>query len=139
MKFSHHLNIHLQLNDISSLLTYVSEHHERHTRSAASDSLHIPRSHSSYYDKAFSVQGPNYGIIYYQTSEICSSTVNRFKSVLKQYLLNCDLSLTIPSCSETGLTYRHFIPVSRFRIYFRNFRTEISCLRWSIGIKYLYS
>ena len=34
---------------ISSLLTYVSEHHERQTRSTALDLLHIPRSHSAYF------------------------------------------------------------------------------------------
>ena len=43
---------------ISSMLTYVSEQHERHTRSTALDLLHIPRSHLSFFDRAFSVQGP---------------------------------------------------------------------------------
>ena len=43
---------------ISSMLTYVSEHHDRQTRSTALDLLHIPRSHSAYFDRAFSVQGP---------------------------------------------------------------------------------
>ena len=75
---------------ISSMLTYVSEHHERRTRSATADALHIPRSHSSYYDNAFSVQGPK--LWNNLPSDIRnSSTVNRFKRALKQYLLNCDL------------------------------------------------
>ena len=39
---------------ISSMLTYVSEHHKRQTRSTALD----PRSHSAYFYRAFSVQGP---------------------------------------------------------------------------------
>ena len=43
---------------ISSMLSYVSEQHERHTRSTALDLLHIPRSHSSFFGRAFSVQGP---------------------------------------------------------------------------------
>ena len=42
---------------ISSLLTYVSDHHERHTRSTTRDLLHIPRSHSANFDRAFS--GPS--------------------------------------------------------------------------------
>ena len=41
---------------ISSMLTYVSEKHERHTRSTALHLLHIPRSHISFFDRAFSVQ-----------------------------------------------------------------------------------
>ena len=43
---------------VSLLLTYVSEHHERQTRSTVLDLVHIPRSHSAYFDRAFSVQGP---------------------------------------------------------------------------------
>ena len=43
---------------ISSTLTYVSEKHERHTRSTALDLLHIPISHTSFFNRAFSVQGP---------------------------------------------------------------------------------
>ena len=43
---------------ISLMLTYVSEHHERQTRSTALDFLHPPRSHSACFDGAFSVQGP---------------------------------------------------------------------------------
>ena len=39
---------------ISSMLTYVSEHHER----PSLDLLHIPRSNSAFFDRAFSVQGP---------------------------------------------------------------------------------
>ena len=42
---------------ISSLLTYVSDHHERPTRSTTLDLLHIPRSQSTNFDRAFSVQG----------------------------------------------------------------------------------
>ena len=43
---------------IASMLTYISEHHERQTRSTALDLLHIPRSHSAYFDRAFSVRSP---------------------------------------------------------------------------------
>ena len=43
---------------ISSLLTYVSEYHERQTRSTTLDLLHVPRSQSTNFDRAFSVQGP---------------------------------------------------------------------------------
>ena len=76
---------------ISSMLTYVSEHHERLNRSATSDTFHTPRSHSSYYDKAFSVQGPK--LWNNLPSDIRnSSTVNHFKRALKHYLLSCDLS-----------------------------------------------
>ena len=40
---------------ISSMLTYVSEKYERHTRSTALDLLHIPRSHSSSFDRAVGI------------------------------------------------------------------------------------
>ena len=68
---------------ISSMLTYVSEHHETQTRSTALDLLHIPRSHSAYFDRAFSVQGPE--LWYSLPGDIRKSTsINRFKSELKQ-------------------------------------------------------
>ena len=54
---------------ISFMLTYVSEKHERHIRSTALDLLHIPRTHTSFFDRTFSVQGPNYGIVYPLTLE----------------------------------------------------------------------
>ena len=60
---------------ISSMLTYVSEHHERQTRSTVLDLLHIPRSQSAYFDRPFSVQGPKW------------TSINRFKRELKRYLL----------------------------------------------------
>ena len=71
---------------ISSMLTYVSEKHERHTRSTALDLLHIPRTHTSCFDRAFSVQGPK--LWNSLPADIRNSpTVNRFKSALKRYLL----------------------------------------------------
>ena len=71
---------------ISSMLTYVSEQHERHTRSTALDLLHIPRSYSSLFDRAFSFQGPK--LWNSLPTDIRNSTsVNRFKSALKRYLL----------------------------------------------------
>ena len=70
---------------ISSLLTYVSDHHERQTRSTILDLLHVPRSHSTNFDTAFSVQGP---ILWNSLpADIRNSTsINRFKSELKRYL-----------------------------------------------------
>ena len=71
---------------ISSMLSYVSEQHERHTRSIALDLLHIPRSHSSFFGRAFSVQGPK--LWNSLLADIRNSTsVNRFESALKRYLL----------------------------------------------------
>ena len=71
---------------ISSMLTHVSEKHERHTRSTALDLLHIPRTHTSFFDRAFSVQGPK--LWNSLPADIRNSpTVNRFKSALKRYLL----------------------------------------------------
>ena len=71
---------------ISSMLTYVSEHHERQTRSTVLDLLHIPRSHSAYFDRAFSVQGPK--LWNSLPADIRNSTsINRFKRELKRYLL----------------------------------------------------
>ena len=71
---------------ISSMLTYVSEHHERQTRLTVLDLLHIPRSHSAYFDRAFSVQGPK--LWNSLPADIRNSTsINRFKRELKRYLL----------------------------------------------------
>ena len=71
---------------IPSMLTYVSEHYERQTRLTVLDLLHIPRSHSAYFDRAFSVQGPN--LWNSLPADIRNSTsINRFKSELKRYLL----------------------------------------------------
>ena len=70
---------------ISSMLTYLSEHHERQTRSAVLDLLHIPRSHSAFFDRAFSVQGPK--LWNSLPADIRNSTsINRFKRKLKRYL-----------------------------------------------------
>lgn len=72
---------------ISSLLTFVSEHHERQTRSTTNDNLHIPRSHTSYYDKAFSTTGPRlWNSLPTEIREI--STLFKFKNELKRYLLH---------------------------------------------------
>ena len=74
---------------ISIMLTYISEHHDRQTRSTVLDLLHIPRSHSAYFDKAFSVQGPK--LWNSLPADIRNSTsINRFKRQLKRYLLYND-------------------------------------------------
>ena len=71
---------------ISSVLTYVSEHHDRQTRSTVLELLHIPRSHSAYFDRAFAVQGPK--LWNSLPADIRNSTsINRFKRELKRYLL----------------------------------------------------
>ena len=68
------------------MLTYVSEHHERQTRSTVLDLLHIPRSHSAYFDRVFSIQGPK--LWNSLPADIRNSTsINRFKCELKLYLL----------------------------------------------------
>ena len=70
---------------ISSLFTYVSDHNERQTRSTTLALLHVPRSHSTNFDKAFSVQGPK--LWNSLPADIRNSTsVYRFKSELKRYL-----------------------------------------------------
>ena len=64
---------------------YVSEHHERQTRSTVLDLLHIPRSHSAYFDRAFSVHGPK--LWNSLPADIRNSTsINRLRE-LKRYLL----------------------------------------------------
>ena len=74
---------------ISSMLTCVSD--ERQTTSTTLDLLHIPRSHSAYFDTAFSVKGPK--LWNSLPADIRNSTsVNRFKSELKHYLLYNDLN-----------------------------------------------
>ncbi|MCG8066696.1 MAG: hypothetical protein JAY84_02445 [Candidatus Thiodiazotropha taylori] len=71
---------------ISSMFTYVSEHHGRCTRSTSSDLLYVPRSHSSQFDRAFSVLGPK--LWNSLPADIRNSeTVNRFKNALKRHLL----------------------------------------------------
>ena len=71
---------------ISSLLTYVSDHHERQTRSTTLDLLHVARSHSTNFDRAFSVQCPK--LWNSLPADIRNSTsINRFKGELKRYLL----------------------------------------------------
>ena len=72
---------------ISSVLTYVSEHHERQTRSTVLDLQHIPRLHSAYFDRAFSVQGPK--LSNSLPADIRNSTsINRLKCEPKRYLLH---------------------------------------------------
>ena len=72
------------LKYVSSMLTYVSEHLDRQTRSTVLDLLHIPR--SAYFDRAFSVQGPK--LWNSLPADIRNSTsINRFKRELKRYLL----------------------------------------------------
>ena len=71
---------------VSSMLTYVSEHHERQTRSTVFDLLHISRSHSAYFDRAFSVQGPKLWNSLAADNKN-STTIDSFKCELKRYLL----------------------------------------------------
>ena len=73
---------------ITSMLTPVSEYHERQTRSTANNKLHVPRSHTSKYDKAFSITGPRASNSL--PSEIRESTLFEFKRELKHYLLHRD-------------------------------------------------
>ena len=70
---------------ISSLLTYVSDHHKRQTRSTTLDLLHVPRSLSTDFNRAFSVQGPK--LWNSLPADVRNSkSINRFKSELKNYL-----------------------------------------------------
>ena len=87
---------------ISSLLTYVSNHHERQSRSTTLDLLHIPWSLSATFDRAFSVQGPK--LRNSVPADIRNSkSIKRFKSELKRYLLynnwNAWKSCRIRNCS----------------------------------------
>ena len=69
---------------MSPMLAYFSEHHERQTRSTALDLLLIPRSHSAYFYRAFSVQGPKFWNSL--PADIRNSiSINRFKSELKRF------------------------------------------------------
>lgn len=71
---------------ISSMLTLVSDHHERQTRQSSNDKLHVPRSRTSYFDKAFSISGPRlWNTLPAFIRE--SNTIFKFKRGLKQYLL----------------------------------------------------
>ena len=89
------------------MLTYVSEHHEKQTKSTVLDLQHIPRSHSANIDRAFSVQGPK--LWNSLPADIRNSTsINRFKRELKRYLLynNYDalkstLALPVWHCRRT--------------------------------------
>ena len=67
---------------VSSMLTYVSEHRERQTRPTALDLLHISRSYSACFDRAFSVQGQKLW-----NSLPADIRNNRFKSELKRFFL----------------------------------------------------
>ena len=72
---------------VSSMLTLVSEHHERRTRSTANNKLHVPRSHTTYYEKAFSTTGPRlWNSLPTKIKE--SEILFKFKHALKHYLLH---------------------------------------------------
>ena len=60
---------------ISSMLTYVSEHHERQTRSTVLDLLHIPRSHSAYLTEHFQFKVQNYGKVYQRILETAHQSI----------------------------------------------------------------
>ena len=84
---------------ISSMLMYVSEHHERQTRSTVLDLLRIPRSHSAYFDRVFPVQGPK--LWNSLPADIRNSTsINGFKRELKLYLLYNNLNALKLSCAS---------------------------------------
>ena len=72
---------------INSLLSKLSETNVRPLRSSSYDLLHIPRSHSVYYDHAFSVYGPTVWnklpLVIRSANSLCS-----FKKQLKSYLLS---------------------------------------------------
>ena len=109
---------------ISSMLTYVSEKHERDTRSTALDLLHIPRSHTSFFDRAFSVQGPK--LWNSLPADIRNSpTINRFKSALKRYLL---INSKLIDSNQSKITYLHrlrqrrAVEVSYFQTRLLHFR-----------------
>ena len=87
---------------ISSMLTYVSEHHKRQTRSTGLDLLHIPRSHSAYFDRAFSVQGPKLWNSF--PADIRNSTsINRFKSELKRFFFFFFFALQYLKCARNAV------------------------------------
>ena len=62
-------------NYISSLLTCVSDHHERQTRSTTLDLLHMPRSHSANSDRHFQFKVQDYGIAYQRTLETANLSI----------------------------------------------------------------
>ena len=113
------------------MLACVSEKHKRHSRSIALDLLHIPRSHSSFFGRAFSVQGPK--LWNSLPADIRNSTsVNRFKSALKRYLL---------CINQSKITYLHRLRQKRpleVSFVFRNRETWFKYIEYistiSIGV-----
>ena len=69
---------------ISAMLMYVSEHHERQTKSAALNLLHIPRSHSAYFDRVFSVLDKKLWNIYQRILETALLNLNIHTSYFSQ-------------------------------------------------------
>ena len=59
------------LSYISSMLTYVSEHHGRHTRSTTLDLLRIPPTLTGH----FQFKAQNYGIAYQRTLETAHQSI----------------------------------------------------------------
>ena len=78
---------------ISSVLTYVSEHHERQTRSTFSIYCRFPDHIQPTLTGHFQFKVQNYGTVYQRILETAhqdirnSTSVNRFKRELKHYLL----------------------------------------------------
>ena len=109
---------------------YVSDHHERQTRSTTLELLHIPRSHSANFDRAFSVQGPK--LLNSLPADIRNSNPIGNRSFHTQVI-------SYPS---------HFVPFWSFRTYFFfsiwSFRTQfghfvpISYPVWSYRTYFYY-
>ena len=80
---------------VASMISLVSEHHARQTRSATSGTLHIPRSNSALLDNAFSVYAPklwnNIPLEIKNTYTFCN--ILKFKKDLKTYLLRNDVNI----------------------------------------------
>ena len=79
---------------VASVISFMSEHHTRQTRSATSGTLHIPRSNSALLDtsNAFSVYAPKlWNNIPLEIKNI--DNILKFKKDLKTYLLHNDVNI----------------------------------------------
>ena len=77
---------------VASMISFVSEHHARQTRSATSGTLHIPKSNSALLDNAFSVYAPKlWNNIPLEIKNI--DNIFKFKKDLKTYLLHNDVNI----------------------------------------------
>ena len=77
---------------VASMISFVSEHHARQTRSATSGTLYIPKSNSALLDNAFSVYAPKlWNNIPLEIKNI--DNIFKFKKDLKTYLLHNDVNI----------------------------------------------